>query len=74
MNNESIILLIGGCSVVFGVAAWIGLMAVPAWRSYDRLWQRLSSVFLSLYAVAAFIVVGVGLGAVVIWFWDRFSA
>ncbi|MEI6792860.1 MAG: hypothetical protein WCK97_06450 [Actinomycetes bacterium] len=74
MNNESIILLIGGSSVVFGVAAWIGLMAVPAWRSYDRLWQRLSSVFLSLYAVAAFIVVGVGLGAVVIWFWDRFSA
>ena len=74
MNNESIILLIGGSSVVFGVADWIGLMAVPAWRSYDRLWQRLSSVFLSLYAVAAFIVVGVGLGAVVIWFWDRFSA
>jgi len=71
MANESIILLIGGCSVVFGFAAWVGLLAMPAWQSYPRLWQRLAGVFLSLYAVAAFVVVGGGLGLVVVWFWDR---
>ena len=74
MDNESIILLVGGCSAVFGFVAWVGLMVVPAWRSYDRLWQRCASVFLSLYAAAALILVGVGVGAAVIWFWDRFSA
>lgn len=74
MDNESIILLVGGSSAVFGIAAWVGLMAAPAWKSYDRVWQRLAGVFLSLYAVAAFIVVGVVLGAGVIWFWDRVSA
>jgi hypothetical protein len=74
MGNETIILLIGGFSVVFGAAAWVGLMAAPAWQSYSTLWQRLAGVFLSLYALAAFIVVGVALGAVVIWFWDRVSA
>jgi len=74
MDNETIILLVGAFSVVFGAAAWVGLMAVPAWQSYSTLWQRLSGVFLSLYLLAAFMVVGVALGAVVIWFWDRVSA
>jgi hypothetical protein len=73
MDNESIILLVGGFSAVFGAAAWVGLMAAPAWQSYSTLWQRLAGVFLSLYALAAFIVVGIALGAVVIWFWDRVS-
>ena len=73
MGNETIILLVGGFSVVFGAAAWVGLMAAPAWQSYGTLWQRLAGVFLSLYALAAFVVVGVALGAVVIWFWDRVS-
>jgi len=74
MDNESIILLVGGFSAVFGTAAWVGLMAAPAWQSFSTLWQRLAGVFLSLYALAAFIVVGVALGAVVIWFWDRVVA
>ncbi len=71
MDNESIILLIGGCSAVFALAAWVGLLAVPAWQSYPRLWQRLAGVLLSLYAVAAFLVIGGGLGLLVVWFWDR---
>ncbi len=74
MDNESIILLVGGFSVVFSIAAWAGLIAAPAWQSYDRLWRRLAGIFVSLYAVAAFIVVGIALGVVVIWFWDRVSA
>ncbi len=73
MDNESIILLVGGFSLVFGAAAWVGLMAAPAWQSYSTLWQRLAGVFLSLYALAAFMVLGIALGAVVIWFWDRVS-
>ncbi len=31
-------------------------------------------MFLSLYVLAGFIVVGVAAGAAVIWFWDRISA
>ena len=38
MGNETIILLVGGFSVVFGLAAWVGLMAAPAWQSYGALW------------------------------------
>ena len=73
MSNESIIVLIAACSGAFGVAAWVGLIALPAWQSYSHVWERIAAVFLSLYSVAAFILVGVGGGALVVWFWDRIT-
>jgi O-antigen ligase len=73
MSNESIIVLVAACSGVFGLAAWVGLIAVPAWQSYSRVWERMAAIFLSLYAVAAFVVLGVATGAAIVWFWDRFT-
>ncbi len=67
MSNESIIILVAACSGVFALGAWIGLLAIPAWQSYSRVWERVGAVFLSLYAVAAFMGVGVGVGALVVW-------
>lgn len=69
MDNESIILLVAACSGVFGLVAWVGLLAVPAWQSYWRVWERIGAVFLSLYVLAAFIGIGAGLGALVVWLW-----
>ena len=69
MSNESIILLVAARSSVFGIAAWVGLLAIPAWQSYSRVWERISAVFLSLYVVAAFMGLGVALGALVVWLW-----
>ena len=73
MSNESIIVLIAACCGVFGLAAWIGLLAAPAWQSYSRLWERIAATVLSLYSLAAFMLVGVAAGAAVVWFWDRLS-
>ena len=69
MSNESIIILVAACSAVFGLAAWVGLLAIPAWQSYSRVWERIGAVFLSLYAVAAFVGVGVAAGALVVYLW-----
>ena len=69
MSNESIIILVAACSAVFGFAAWVGLLAIPAWQSYSRVWERIGAVFLSLYAVAAFIGIGVAAGALVVYLW-----
>ena len=69
MSNESIIILVAACSGVFGFAAWVGLLAIPAWQSYSRAWERIGAVFLSLYAVAAFVGVGVAAGALVVYLW-----
>jgi len=73
VSNESTIVLVAACSGAFGLAAWIGLIAMPAWQSYSRVWERAVAVFLSLYAVAAFMLLGVAGGAAVVWFWDRIT-
>ncbi|CAB4933494.1 unannotated protein [freshwater metagenome] len=68
MSNDSIIVLVAACSAVFIVAAWVGLLAVPAWQAYSRTWERLAAIFLSLYTVAACMLVGVAMGAAFVWF------
>jgi hypothetical protein len=71
MTTTDIIYLIGACCGVLGVAAWAGLILVPAWTSYGRLWERLAASFLSLYVLAAMMGVGLALGAGIVWIWDQ---
>jgi hypothetical protein len=46
-----------------------GLILVPAWSSYSRLWERLMATVLSLYVLAVLVGVGVvgALAAVYLW-------
>ena len=74
MNNESITYLVAATCGVFGLAAYAGLILVPAWNAYTRLWQRAAAAFLSLYVLLAFIGLGVVGGAAIVWFWDRITA
>jgi hypothetical protein len=61
--------LVAICAGTFGLALYIGLILVPAWNSYSRLWQRLAATVLSLYVVAVFAGIGIGAAAAVIYFW-----
>jgi hypothetical protein len=71
MSNQDVTYLVGvGCGVI-ALAAFLWLIARPAWMSYSTIPQRLAAAFLSLYVLAAFIGVGVGAGLAVVWFWDR---
>ncbi|MEA2253421.1 MAG: hypothetical protein QOI62_951 [Solirubrobacteraceae bacterium] len=74
MSNESIIYLVAACSGVFGLAAYVGLIVVPAWGAYSRAWERVAALVLTVYVLASFLLVGVAGGAAVIWFWDRFTS
>lgn len=73
MSNESVTYLVGISAGVFALAAYVGLILVPAWQSYSRVWERLAASFLTLYVLAAFVVLGVGGGLAVVWFWDRIA-
>jgi O-antigen ligase len=74
MSNQSITYLVAATAGVFGLAAYVGLILVPAWQSYSRAWERVAASFLTLYILAAFVVLGVGGGLGVVWFWDRIQA
>jgi hypothetical protein len=62
-----------GLSVVVIVVAYVGLIAVPTWTSFTRVWERLAASVLSLCVLVVLLGLGVGLGFAVIWSYDRFA-
>ena len=74
MTNEQIIYTVAiGCGAL-GLVAYVAFILVPAWGAYSRIWQRLAASFLTVYVLAAFIILGGLGGAAIIWFWDRFGS
>jgi O-antigen ligase len=71
-NISSTTLVLVGAGVV-GMVAYFALVLAPAWSSYGRLWERVAAGFLSLYILATFVGVGLGIGFAVVWFYDRYA-
>jgi hypothetical protein len=63
--NDMVVL--GGALI--GLAAYLGLILVPAWSSYSRIWERLAATVLSLYVVAVLMAIGVGAALAVVYYW-----
>jgi O-antigen ligase len=74
MTNDQIIYTIAIGSGAIGLLAYIAFILVPAWTAYSRIWQRFAASFLTIYVLAAFIILGAAGGAAVIYFWDRIGA
>jgi hypothetical protein len=72
VSNQSITYLVAACLSVFGVVAFCTLIVAPAITAYRRPLERVVVVVLSLYVLAAFVGVGVVLGAVIVVEWPRF--
>jgi hypothetical protein len=62
--------LVAGGAGAFSLVLYAGLILVPAWSSYTRMWQRLAATILSLYVLAALVGVGVGAALAAVYFWD----
>jgi hypothetical protein len=71
MTDREITYVVVGGAALISLIAWLLLLAVPAWTSYWRLRERLVAVALSVYVLAAFVVLGAGAGAAVLWYYDR---
>jgi len=71
MSNQDLTYLAVAGAGALSLVTWIALVLVPAWTSYSRLWERLAATVLSLYVLAAFILVGAGIGAAFLWYFDE---
>jgi hypothetical protein len=71
MIEDRVSLIVIGVAAVISLVAWATLVAVPAWRSYWRLRERLLAVVMSVYVLAAFVLAGALAGGVVLWYYDR---
>jgi exosortase/archaeosortase len=69
MNRTAINELVAACAGVFSVALFTGLILIPAWSSYSRLWERLAVTVLSLYVLAVLVGVGVVGALAAVYFW-----
>lgn len=69
MNRTAVNDLVAVCAAVFGLALYAGLILVPSWTSYSRLWERLAAGFLSLYVLAVVVGTGVVAALVIVYFW-----
>jgi hypothetical protein len=47
------------------------LILAPAWTAYGRTWERIAAAFLSLFVLVAFAGTGLGIGLVIVYYWDQ---
>jgi hypothetical protein len=70
MSRTTINELVAVCAATFGLALYAGLILVPAWTAYTRLWQRLVATVLTLYVLAVLVGIGAGAAGAAIYFWS----
>ncbi|HSZ05359.1 MAG TPA: hypothetical protein VK778_09180 [Solirubrobacteraceae bacterium] len=69
MTRSQINELVAAGAAVVSLGLFAGLILVPAWSSYSRVWERLAATVLSLYVLAVLIGVGVVGALAVVYFW-----
>jgi hypothetical protein len=59
-----------GAAGVLSLAVFVGLILVPALGSYGRAWEKVVAGMLSLFVLAALVLVGLVLGVVIFLNWE----
>jgi hypothetical protein len=71
MFDDRVTQIVIGAAALICLLAWVTLIAIPAWRSYWRLRERLLALVMSVYVLAAFVLAGALAGGLVLWYYDR---
>ncbi|MGP0103643.1 MAG: hypothetical protein ACLPUT_18725 [Solirubrobacteraceae bacterium] len=69
MSRSQINELVAAGAGVVSLVLFAGLILVPAWSSYSRMWERLAATVLSLYVLAVLVGVGVVAALAAVYFW-----
>ena len=69
--DDQVSLIIIAVVAAISIGLWIAFIAVPAWRSYWRLRERVLALVMSVYVLAAFVLAGALAGGLVLWYYDR---
>jgi hypothetical protein len=69
MTRSQINELVAAGAAVLSLGLFAGLILVPAWSSYSRLWERVAATLLSLYVLAVLMGVGVVGALAAVYFW-----
>jgi len=73
VSRLDITYLVAGVCGAVGIAAFVGLILVPAVGAYQRTWQRVVAMALSFYVLAAMVGLGLLGAAGFVWVWGRYG-
>ena len=62
--------LLFGIAGLISIAAFVGLILVPALSSFGRVWEKAAAGFLSLFVFAALVLSGVVIGLAVVYYYN----
>jgi hypothetical protein len=52
---------------------YLVFIVAPAWASYGRVWERIAASVLTVFILASVVMVGVLVGAAVVWTYDTWA-
>lgn len=67
IQNEYLLFGIAG---LITLVTFVGLILIPALSSFGRIWEKAAAGFLSLFVLAALILVGVVIGLAVVYYYN----
>lgn len=67
IENEYLLFAAAGA---ISLAAFVGLILVPALSSYGRIWEKAAAGVLSLFVLAALVVIGVICGLAIVYYYN----
>ena len=70
IEDEYLLFAVAG---LISLAAFVGLILVPALSSFGRVWEKAAAGFLSLFVFAALVLIGVVVGLAVVYYYDEIS-
>jgi len=62
--------LLFGVAGLIGLVAFVGLILVPAVSSYGRIWEKAVVSLVSIFVLAALVLVGVVLGLAFVYYYN----
>lgn len=62
--------LLFGVAGLVSLAAFVGLILMPALSAYGRVWEKAAAGVLSLFVLAALVVVGVVIGLAFVYYYN----
>jgi hypothetical protein len=62
--------LLFGSAALVSLLAFAGLILAPALGAYGRPWEKAAAAFVSLFVLAALVLVGVAVGVAIVYYWN----
>jgi hypothetical protein len=66
------LMIFAGAGVIT-LIAFTALILVPAVGSFNRGWEKVTAVFLSLIVLIGLVGIGLAIGATIVYFWPEIS-